>query len=68
MVIDADPNYFTFIRKKELGDLEGIGVLRFAGRPTDSGAAFGVDFTVTYEDANGDRCSDHVPAKFGFSF
>ena len=68
VVIDADPNYFTFILKRELGNLAGIGVLRFAGCPTDGGVAFGVDFTVTYEDANGDQRSDHVPAKFGFSF
>lgn len=68
VVIDADPNYFTFILKRELGDLAGIRVLRFAGRPTDGGAAFGVDTTVTYEDANGDQHSDHAPAKFEFSF
>lgn len=68
VVTDADPNSFTFILKRELGDLVGAGVLRFAGRPTDAGVALGVDFTVTYEDANSDEHTDHVPAKFGFSF
>lgn len=66
VVIDASPHYFTFTLKKELGDLEGIGILRFAGRPTDAGVAFGVDFTVSYEDVNGDPHSDHVPARFDF--
>lgn len=66
--IDANPNYFTFILKKELGDLVGIGVLRFAVHPTDGGATFEVDFAVTYQDANCDENTDYVPAKFGFSF
>jgi hypothetical protein len=68
VVIDAAPAYFTFMVKKELGDLVGPGYLPFAGRPTDGGAAFGVTFWVTYEDANGDEHSDDVLAKFGFSF
>ncbi|MGB3374901.1 MAG: hypothetical protein WBA87_07160 [Microbacterium sp.] len=68
VVIEADADYFTFVLKRELGDLEGIGVLRFAGRPTENGSVLGVDFYVTYEDVNGDEHTDHVPAKFGMSF
>lgn len=65
VVIDADPNFFTFVLKRELGDLEGLGALRFAGRPTSMGSLHGVDFAVTYEDVNGDEHTDHVPEKFG---
>lgn len=68
VVIDAGPEYFTFMVKKDLGDLVGPGYLPFAGRPTDGGIAFGVTFWVTYEDANGDRHTDDVLGKFGFNF
>ncbi len=68
VVIDADPSFFTFILKRELGDLAGIGILRFAGRPTEAGRVLGVTFTVTYLDANDEECTDHVPAEFGLGF
>lgn len=68
VVIDADPAFFTFTLKKELGDLIGPGYLPFAGRPTDGGAAFGVSFWVTYQDANDEEHTDDVLAKFDFSF
>lgn len=66
VVIEADPDYFTFVLKRELGDLAGIGGLRFAGLPTDAGRALGVDFNVTYYDINGDEHRDHVPVKFDY--
>lgn len=66
--IDADANLFTFMLKKELGDLEGIGVLRFAGRPTEAGTHLGVDFHVTYEDANGEERTELVPARFPLEY
>jgi hypothetical protein len=68
VVIDADPTYFTFVLRRELGDISGIGGLRFAGRPTEAGTALGVNFTVTYNDMNGDEQTDYVPAKFGYGW
>lgn len=65
VVIDADPAYFTFILKRELGDLTGLGGLRFAGRPTEAGRVLGVTFTISYNDVNGDEHIDYVPVEFG---
>lgn len=63
LVIDADPIYFTFVLKRELGDLEGIGGMRFVGRPTEAGRTFGVVFTVTYQDVNDEERTDYVPVE-----
>jgi hypothetical protein len=63
--IDAEPAYFTFTLKRELGDLAGMGGLRFAGRPTQTGKVLGVTFTISYKDANGDDQFDYLPVEFG---
>ncbi|WP_431867383.1 hypothetical protein, partial [Microbacterium paraoxydans] len=54
---------FTFVLKRELGDLEGIGGMRFVGRPTEAGRTFGVVFTVTYQDVNDEERTDYVPVE-----
>ena len=36
IVVDANPNYFTFLLKKELGDIVGIGLQRLRGPPDRS--------------------------------
>lgn len=68
VVIDADPIYFTFILKRELGDLTGLGSLRFAGRATEAGAAFGVVFTISYNDVNGAEQTDYLPVGAGMGW
>lgn len=65
VVIDAEPTYFTFMLKRELGDLAGIGGLRFAGRPTEAGRMLGATFTISYNDVNGDEHTDYLPMEFG---
>ncbi|MBS3182398.1 hypothetical protein [Leucobacter manosquensis] len=62
ITVSADPEFFTFTKKKELGDLIGAGKLDFYGRVSDLGATLGFDFTITYVDVNGKKRTEQVPS------
>lgn len=62
IAIDAPSSEFMFLSAANWDDLNNeAGGALFLGRLTDGGAHFGVNFTVEWDDINGDRRTSTVP-------